>query len=124
MSSEDLPLDQPAREVIASERDRTLFVEAGAGCGKTEALVGRVINLVLSPIGISLENIAVITFTNKAAAELRHRIRIRFEELLAGNPAPTIKEKIQASLQQIDEASQCRRTLFPRFFSRRRSLFI
>ena len=54
MSSEDLPLDQPAREVIASEHDRTLFVEAGAGCGKTEALVGRVINLVLSTIGISL----------------------------------------------------------------------
>ena len=105
MSSEDLPLDQPAREVIASEHDRTLFVEAGAGCGKTEALVGRVINLVLSPIGISLENIAVITFTNKAAAELRHRIRIRFEELLAGNPEPSIKETILASLEQIDEAT-------------------
>ena len=105
MSSEDLPLDQPAREVIASEHDRTLFVEAGAGCGKTEALVSRVINLVLSPIGISLENIAVITFTNKAAAELRHRIRIRFEELLAGNPEPSIKETIVASLEQIDEAT-------------------
>ena len=105
MSSEDLPLDQPAREVIASEHDRTLFVEAGAGCVITEALVGRVINLALSPIGISLENIAVITFTNKAAAELRHRIRIRFEELLAGNPEPSIKETILASLEQIDEAT-------------------
>ena len=74
MNSNVIPPDQDARDSIASDYDKTLFVEAGAGCGKTEALVGRVINLVTSS-DVSLEDVAVITFTNKAAAELRHRIR-------------------------------------------------
>ena len=41
-----LPPDQPARDRIGSALDETLFVEAGAGSGKTTALVGRVLSLV------------------------------------------------------------------------------
>jgi ATP-dependent helicase/nuclease subunit A len=66
--------DEPARARIRTALDETLFVEAGAGSGKTRALVERVLALVLTG-DVSLATIAAITFTDKAAAELRDRIR-------------------------------------------------
>ena len=77
--------DQRSRTAIESDLHRTLFVEAGAGTGKTTALVGRIVELVLtddSSVQVPLSQIAAITFTEAAAAELRERIRIKFEEAL------------------------------------------
>ncbi|MEQ8839894.1 MAG: UvrD-helicase domain-containing protein [Acidimicrobiales bacterium] len=73
------PADEADRVRIRTERSSTLFVEAGAGSGKTRALVDRVEALVLHD-RIGIESIAAITFTEKAAAELRDRIRQRFED--------------------------------------------
>lgn len=56
----------------------TLFVDAGAGTGKTRVLVDRVVEMVLR--GLSMANVATVTFTEKAGAELRDRLRTRFEE--------------------------------------------
>jgi ATP-dependent helicase/nuclease subunit A len=67
------PPDQSARDRIRTDVATTLFVEAGAGAGKTSALVGRVLTLVDE--GVSIESIAAITFTEKAAGELRQRVR-------------------------------------------------
>jgi ATP-dependent exoDNAse (exonuclease V) beta subunit len=67
------PGDQPVRDEIATRLDATLFVEAGAGTGKTAALVDRVVALVEADVPV--DAIAAITFTEKAAAELRDRIR-------------------------------------------------
>src|SRR5690606_13725504 len=69
----DQPLDQPARDRIVGDLTANLFVEAGAGAGKTSSLVGRIVALVRS--GVDIGSIAAITFTEKAAAELRHRVR-------------------------------------------------
>src|SRR5688572_31114126 len=69
--------DNAAREQIRSLLDETLFVEAGAGTGKTRALVDRYVALVLD--GRSVERIIAITFTEKAAAELRDRVRGELE---------------------------------------------
>ena len=85
--------DQRSRTAIESDLHRTLFVEAGAGTGKTTALVGRIVELVLtddSSVQVPLSQIAAITFTEAAAAELRERIRIKFEEacLLYTSPSP------------------------------------
>ena len=90
--------DQPARDRISSDLAGTLFVEAGAGSGKTRALVDRVLALLGS--GIAMENIAAITFTEKAAAELRDRIRRRLRSpetrrQLGG-------ERAEAALLQLD----------------------
>ena len=67
------PPDVDDRQRIRTDLDHTLFVEAGAGAGKTSSLVDRVVNLVES--GVSNTEIAAITFTEKAAAELRARLR-------------------------------------------------
>ena len=86
MSADSLiAADEQARETIRSDLARTLFVEAGAGTGKTSALVGRIVELVITDdesLRVPLSQIAAITFTEAAAAELRERIRNTFEERL------------------------------------------
>ncbi|WP_197029090.1 exodeoxyribonuclease V subunit beta [Blastococcus sp. URHD0036] len=70
--------DDEARRTIREDTHRTLFVEAGAGSGKTTCLVDRVTRLVLTD-GIPLRSIAAVTFTEKAGAELRDRLRAALE---------------------------------------------
>jgi len=100
----DSPPDQPARQRITSELDRTLFVEAGAGSGKTTALVDRVVALVTS--GVELGSIAAITFTEKAGAELRDRVRQRLQ-VEAGDPRgdAACRERCRVALEQLDSAA-------------------
>ncbi|MGI9615752.1 MAG: UvrD-helicase domain-containing protein [Acidimicrobiales bacterium] len=71
--------DAEARRVVTGALSRTLFVEAGAGSGKTTALVARVVNMVAS--GIPIGRIAAITFTEAAARELRVRVRDELERI-------------------------------------------
>jgi ATP-dependent helicase/nuclease subunit A len=89
--------DNAAREAIAARLDETLFVEAGAGTGKTTALVGRVLALVER--GAEMRAIAAITFTEAAAAELRDRIRRALEQAAREGRAPA------EAVAQVDEAA-------------------
>lgn len=73
-----VPPDQKARDRIAEDLDSSLLVEAGAGSGKTTSLVTRLISLIKS--GAPLEAIAAVTFTRKAAAELRERFQLELEK--------------------------------------------
>ncbi len=106
------PPDQAARERIVTDLDHTLFVEAGAGSGKTTALVDRIVALVSSGAE-DLAAIAAITFTEKAAAELRHRVRARLQDAVerAGEvTAPTfddalVAERCRRALDQLDGAA-------------------
>ncbi|MGE5454360.1 MAG: UvrD-helicase domain-containing protein, partial [Methylocystaceae bacterium] len=70
--------DQEARCQIREQLTTSLFVEAGAGSGKTSSLVARVVALVTSGQA-KLTEIAVVTFTRKAAGELRERLQIELE---------------------------------------------
>ena len=65
--------DEAARHEVRTNLGDTLFVEAGAGTGKTTVLVDRIVNLVKA--GAEMRRIAAITFTEAAATELRDRIR-------------------------------------------------
>ncbi len=70
--------DQQADAIRAP--DEALVVTAGAGSGKTRTLVGRYLALLES--GLPLRSIVAITFTNKAAREMRARIRAAIETWL------------------------------------------
>ncbi len=93
--------DQAARDRISSDLGSTLFVEAGAGSGKTRALVDRVVALIGA--GVAMENIAAITFTEKAAAELRDRIRQRLRS--AETREDLGDERTETALLQLDGAA-------------------
>jgi len=95
--------DQAARDRIETDLGTTLFVEAGAGSGKTTALVNRVVALVTSGTE-QLEAIAAITFTEKAGAELRDRIRRRLEEC-AEHGADEVGARCRTALDQLDGAA-------------------
>ncbi|MCV7421388.1 UvrD-helicase domain-containing protein [Mycobacterium yunnanensis] len=85
MTSTELEIDKTARDAVVNELERTLFLEAGAGSGKTSCLVGRFVALVES--GIPADHIAAITFTEKAAAELVDRIRTELRRRAPDNEA-------------------------------------
>ena len=72
--------DEETLRSIVNDLGANLMVEAGAGTGKTYALVSRVVALVKA--GVRMRNIVAITFTDAAAAELSERVRSRMEQLL------------------------------------------
>jgi len=85
-----LSLDLPGGGLMASERrftdeqlraierrDGSLLLSAGAGTGKTSVLVERFVRAVVED-GVEVDSILAITFTEKAAAELRTRVHRRF----------------------------------------------
>jgi len=69
-----------------NRREGDLLLDAGAGSGKTSVLVERFVTAVLSD-GVDVSAMLTITFTDKAAAELRDRIRSRLQELGAPEAA-------------------------------------
>ena len=71
-------VDAEARDRIARDLDVSFIVEAAAGTGKTTALVGRVLNLLRTGKG-SLDRMVIVTFTTKAAGELKLRLRTELE---------------------------------------------
>ena len=82
-----------------------MFVEAGAGSGKTKSLVDRVVALV-TRAGVPMREIAAVTFTEKAAAELRDRIRRELEKTASSpsgtEPGPRLA---RAALDELDAAA-------------------
>jgi ATP-dependent helicase/nuclease subunit A len=73
------PPDQKYRDRIARELDLTMLVEAAAGTGKTTCLISRMIGLIREG-KCRIETLAAVTFTRKAAAELRTRFQIELEK--------------------------------------------
>ncbi len=105
MSTTHVPGDQAERDRITrGSLDRTLFVEAGAGTGKTTELVRRICNLVVVG-GVCLHEVAAITFTEAAAAELQSRIRVEFERRSRESADPEEVRRCLAALADADRAA-------------------
>ncbi len=99
------PVDAAVRGEIRDAHDETLFVEAGAGTGKTTALVERVVAMVASG-RLGLRNLAAITFTEAAAAELRDRIRLALEQVVSGDVGMAeARERCSVALEELDDAA-------------------
>jgi ATP-dependent helicase/nuclease subunit A len=70
----------PEQRRAVERRDGSLLVRAGAGTGKTTVLVERFVQAVAED-GAEVDQVLAITFTEKAAAEMKSRVRARFLEL-------------------------------------------
>jgi ATP-dependent exoDNAse (exonuclease V) beta subunit len=97
-------VDQPARDLIRNALDRALVVEAAAGTGKTTELVRRIINLLASGV-TQVNNIVAVTFTDKAAGELKLRLRAGLDREREGEPPNTGRyHNIEVALAQLEQA--------------------
>ncbi|MHB9146302.1 MAG: UvrD-helicase domain-containing protein [Symbiobacteriia bacterium] len=99
--SKALP-DKQARQRIQTDLGTNFLVEAGAGSGKTTSLVGRMVALVAKDEA-TVENIAAVTFTRKASAELRQRFQVTLEKEVRNGARPAEeRERLAAALGNLD----------------------
>ena len=74
--------DLDARRRAATDFENNLVVLAGAGTGKTSLLIERLLNAIGSGVA-TLRAVAAITFTEKAAGEMRERLAQGLDRLRA-----------------------------------------
>jgi ATP-dependent helicase/nuclease subunit A len=84
--------DQAARDAIAEALDDTLVVEAAAGTGKTTELVKRIVRI-LENEKATIDGIVAVTFTEKAAGELKLRLRQALDVARADSPRTSQKRR-------------------------------
>jgi len=96
-------VDQRARDQIANALDDTLVVEAAAGTGKTTELVKRILR-VLATGRARVEEIVAVTFTEKAAGELKLRLREALERERAATTDAQPRERLDGALGSLEEA--------------------
>ena len=95
--------DQLARERIRTSLDETLIVEAAAGTGKTTELVRRVA-AILRTGRTTVDRIVAVTFTRKAAGELRLRLRLELDNARAGASSVPEVQHLEDALKRLEEA--------------------
>src|SRR5262245_46761593 len=98
--------DREERELAATTFDRNVVVTAGAGTGKTTLLVDRLVHLLVRyPDPLKITEIVALTFTNKAADEMKLRLRERLLATLSARlnqEARTENEKqVQTNMQNL-----------------------
>ncbi len=96
--------DAQARLRIETDLDTTLFVEAAAGTGKTTALVGRIVSVLRSGAG-ALDEIVAVTFTEKAAGEMKLRLRTEIERARSAEPPGSVaRTHLDDALEKLEVA--------------------
>jgi ATP-dependent exoDNAse (exonuclease V) beta subunit len=96
--------DAEARNAISRDLDTTLVVEAAAGTGKTTELVNRVLR-VLETGRAAMVQIVAVTFTEKAAGELKLRIREELETRRVAADADDVRDRLERALETLEEAN-------------------
>ena len=94
--------DSDARDVIANALDETVVVEAAAGTGKTTELVKRILRI-LSTGRALVRQIVAVTFTEKAAGELKLRLREALERARS-DAGGEVKQRLDEALARLEEA--------------------
>jgi ATP-dependent helicase/nuclease subunit A len=96
-------IDQNARDTIRTALDKTLVVEAAAGTGKTSELVQR-ITAVVAAGKTTIDRIASVTFTEKAAGELKLRLRSELEKARHAEKNHETSNNLERALAHLEEA--------------------
>src|SRR5712672_2743528 len=94
------PGDSLARQAIANDLDDTLIVEAAAGTGKTTELVNRILRVIETGRAKMIEIVAV-TFTEKAAGELKLRLRESLENERANAADVAVHDRLELALSTL-----------------------
>ena len=103
MTTRSLP-DAEARRRIREDLDATLFVEAAAGTGKTTELVQRIVSLLRSG-KTRLSRIVAVTFTDKAAGEMKLRLRAEIERARRDpDLEPEERSHLELALEELEVA--------------------
>jgi ATP-dependent exoDNAse (exonuclease V) beta subunit len=95
--------DETARRAIREDLDTTLIVEAAAGTGKTTELINRIL-AVLETGRAEMTGIVAVTFTEKAAGELKLRLREEIERARAAAAGEAVRVALERALETLEEA--------------------
>ncbi|RQD74208.1 MAG: hypothetical protein D5R97_08190 [Candidatus Syntrophonatronum acetioxidans] len=102
MSKERLK-DEETRKAIGTRLEENFLVEAGAGSGKTTCLVDRMAALLAGGY-CDPERLAAVTFTRKAAGELKEKFQVRLEEMYREERDPRVKRRLEEGLARMERA--------------------
>ena len=96
--------DEAARQRIRGSLGESLIVEASAGTGKTSELVRRIVAVIEEGL-TTIEHIAAVTFTHKAAGELKLRLRQELDRRRAEAGDEDKSKNLEHALARLEEAS-------------------
>ena len=95
-------VDADARTRIATDLQTSMFVEAAAGTGKTTEIINRIVAVLAG--GARIGAIVVVTFTKKAAGELKLRLRAALERERQKATDATRRARLDDALAHLEEA--------------------
>lgn len=95
--------DAEARHRIETSLDESLLVEAAAGTGKTTVLVKRLV-AVLASGRTTVDRIVAVTFTRKAAGELKLRLRQALDRAREASDDADEQRNLEAAVARLEEA--------------------
>jgi len=95
--------EDESRRMINEDLDTTLVVEAAAGTGKTTEMVTRIVR-VLAEGRANVREIVAVTFTEKAAGELKLRLRQQLEQARTDTRSTDVARRLDEAVQNLEEA--------------------
>ncbi len=96
--------DRAARERIRTSLTESLLVEASAGTGKTTELIARIVAVLANGL-TTISHIVAVTFTNKAAGELKLRLRQELDHARVTAHTSSERSNIEHALEHLEEAA-------------------
>ena len=94
----------PQQAAALDARSLSVALDAGAGCGKTLVLANRLLGEIAPPEGRDLSRIVGLTFTNKAARELRQRVRTFGRDAWRDAPTPDLRDAWSRIVRDLEAA--------------------
>ncbi|MBA4603336.1 UvrD-helicase domain-containing protein [Thermoactinomyces mirandus] len=98
-----MELSSEQKEIINSD-ERFILIKAGAGAGKTEVLVQRVLRLLEKDPTLTITDFAIITFTNNSTEEMKNRLQGTLYKKLNVLQDDQIKKRLWYELELINTA--------------------